>query len=108
MVEISSINTAAGASSSNLQESNPNSAADVRVSDLNDYGYTLYATGPSLAEETRTHVATARAAYWLNRKEQTLRMWACYENGPLRPVRINGRLAWSVAEIRRLLGQEAN
>jgi hypothetical protein len=26
------------------------------------------------------------------------------ENGPLRPMRINGRLAWNVAEIRAVLG----
>lgn len=26
------------------------------------------------------------------------------ENGPLRPIRVHGRLAWPVAEIRRLLG----
>ena len=26
------------------------------------------------------------------------------ENGPLRPIRINGRLAWNVSELRRVLG----
>jgi hypothetical protein len=56
-----------------------------------------------LADETRTHVPTACAAYWLNRSPQTLRAWACFENGPIRPVRINGRLAWSVEAITRLL-----
>lgn len=56
-----------------------------------------------LGVESRTHVETAAAAFYLNRKEQTLRMWACFENGPLRPVRINGRLAWAVADIKRLL-----
>ncbi|WP_426173175.1 hypothetical protein [Massilia sp. TWR1-2-2] len=39
----------------------------------------------------------------MNRKEQTLRKWACYEDGPIRPIRINGRLAWRVADIRNLL-----
>ena len=71
---------------------------------MNVYGHPIIVTGPNLADEVRTHVATPLAAFWLNRKEQTLRMWACYENGPLRPTRINGRLVWSVAEIRRLLG----
>jgi ABC-type transporter Mla subunit MlaD len=56
----------------------------------------------SLASETREHVDTACAAYHLGRKVQTLRKWACYENGPIRPVRIHGRLAWSVTELRRL------
>ena len=65
------------------------------------------ATGPayvSLASETRTAVDTATAAYHLNRKPQTLRGWACLENGPLRPMRVHGRLAWGVAELRRVLG----
>jgi hypothetical protein len=40
----------------------------------------------------------------LGRAPQTLRLWACSEDGPLRPLRINGRLAWPVGELRRLLG----
>jgi hypothetical protein len=32
-----------------------------------------------------------------------LRKWACYEDGPLHPVRVNGRLAWPVADILCLL-----
>lgn len=60
-----------------------------------------------LEQETRMALPTIEAAYQLNRAEQTLRLWACYENGPIRPVRINGRLAWPVAEIRRLLGVRA-
>ena len=58
----------------------------------------------SLADETRTAVDTACAAYHLSRQPQTLRGWACLENGPLRPVRLHGRLAWRVADLRRLLG----
>lgn len=61
----------------------------------------------SLDLETRLTVPTATAAHHLNRKCQTLRMWACLENGPIRPMRICGRLAWPVAEIRKLLNQEA-
>ena len=53
--------------------------------------------------ETRTALNTSEAAHHLNRKNQTLRQWACLENGPIRPVRINGRLAWNVADIRNLL-----
>lgn len=53
--------------------------------------------------ETRSHVDTNTAAGLLGRAPQTLRKWACYEDGPLRPVRINGRLTWAVADIRRLL-----
>ncbi|MBV6324909.1 DNA-binding protein [Duganella sp. HSC-15S17] len=56
--------------------------------------------------EKRTHVGTACAAHWLGRKQQTLRSWACLEDGPIRPIRINGRLAWPVDAIRRLMGVE--
>lgn len=59
---------------------------------------------PPLAQETRPAVDTAAAAFYLSRRPQTLRGWACMENGPIRPIRINGRLAWKVAEIRALLG----
>ena len=59
---------------------------------------------PPLESVTRPTVDTAAAAYYLNRKPQTCRAWACLENGPLRPIRINGRLAWNVAEIRAVLG----
>lgn len=59
---------------------------------------------PPLALETRSAITTPEAAFHLNRAPQTLRLWACKENGPLRPIRVNGRLAWPVAELRRLLG----
>ena len=59
---------------------------------------------PPLELESRPAVDTAAAAHYLNRKPQTLRGWACMENGPLRPIRINGRLAWNVSELRRVLG----
>ena len=56
-----------------------------------------------LEKEIRTHIPTDAAAYYLNRRPQTLRAWACLENGPIRPIRINGRLAWSVVEIKIIL-----
>lgn len=56
-----------------------------------------------LENETRSVIPTEQAAYYLSRKSQTLRAWACLENGPIRPLRINGRLAWSVADILKLL-----
>jgi hypothetical protein len=59
---------------------------------------------PTLESVTRPAVDTASAAYYLNRRPQTLRVWACLESGPLRPVRMHGRLAWSVSELRRVLG----
>ena len=61
---------------------------------------------PPLELVNRPTVDTAAAAHFLNRKPQTLRGWACMENGPLRPVRINGRLAWRVAYLQALLNGE--
>lgn len=56
-----------------------------------------------IEHETRSHVETGCAAFYLCRSQQTLRSWSCLENGPIRPIRINGRLAWAVADIKRLL-----
>ena len=58
----------------------------------------------SLGCETRAAVDTETAAFHLNREPQTLRVWACRENGPIRPLRIHGRLAWPTSDLRRLLG----
>ena len=59
-----------------------------------------------LHQETRTHVITAVMCWHLNRKAQTGRGWASSETFPdgLRPLRVNGRLAWPVAGIRKVLG----
>lgn len=46
---------------------------------------------------------TKEAAAAINRAPQTLRKWACLENGPIRPIRINGRLAWRVSDLQSLL-----
>lgn len=59
---------------------------------------------PPLESINRPTVDTAAAAYYLNRKPQTLRCWAAFQNGVVNPIRINGRLAWHVAELRRVLG----
>lgn len=60
-----------------------------------------------LAQEQRTHVDTNAAAHHLNRRPQTLRGWHCHGDFPtngLRPLVLNGRLAWSVAEIKLAMG----
>ena len=59
---------------------------------------------PPIELETRPVVETAQAAAYLGRRPQTLRKWACRESGPLRPVRVHGRLMWPMRDIRRLLG----
>ena len=55
-----------------------------------------------LEQVTRPNLTTAETAYYLNRRPQTLRGWACLENGPLRPIRIGGLLAWSTATVKEL------
>ena len=57
-----------------------------------------------LDRETRAAVTTECPAHHLSRRPQTMRLWACNESGPIRPIRVNGRLAWPVADIKRLLG----
>lgn len=59
---------------------------------------------PPLEHVTRPTIPTRQAAHYLLRAPQTLRTWACFGNGPIRPIRIGTRLGWPVAEIRRLLG----
>lgn len=61
---------------------------------------------PSLSEETRATLSTPEAAYHLNRKPQTLRRWVWAGNAPIKPIRVHGRLAWPVADIKRLMGVE--
>lgn len=61
-----------------------------------------------LERETRAALPTSEAAFHLNRAQQTLRLWAMRDgSGAIRPLRINGRLAWPVAELRRVLGVAA-
>ena len=66
------------------------------------------ATGPvfpPLHLEARPTVDTAAAAHYLLRQPQTLRGWAMRDGtGPIRCFRINGRLAWPVADLKRVLG----
>lgn len=57
-----------------------------------------------LERETRSAIPTIEAARHLGRAAQTLRLWAAYETGPIRPLRVHGRLAWPVNDLKRLLG----
>jgi hypothetical protein len=65
------------------------------------------ATYPPLREESRETVPNDCAAYHLNLKPKTTRdLWACKGKGPISPVRVNGRVHWRTADLRRLLGME--
>jgi hypothetical protein len=61
-------------------------------------------TLPDLASVTRPGLTTPEAAVYLNRRPQTLRGWACFENGPIRPIRVNKRLIWPTDAVRSLVG----
>jgi hypothetical protein len=60
-----------------------------------------------LALETRAALPTPEAAFHLNRAEQTLRLWAMRDDGPVKCLRVHGRLQWPVADLKRLLGVSA-
>jgi len=55
--------------------------------------------------EQRTHVDTQCATYYLGRKPQTMRVWASVEKGSIQPIKNDGQLSWSIAEIRQLLSK---
>lgn len=64
---------------------------------------------PPLALVTRPNLTTAETAYYLNRRPQTLRGWACLDNFPegLRCKRVGGLLAWPTAQVKALAGVNA-
>ena len=57
-----------------------------------------------LERVTKPNVSTTKAAYYLDRKVDTLQKWARSGTGPIQPMRINNRLAWPVDQLKRVLG----
>lgn len=75
---------------------------------MNPRSQLLFKPGPPPAtivsnQELPAVLPTDEAAAAINRAPQTLRKWACFENGPIRPIRINRRLAWLVSDLQALL-----
>ena len=63
---------------------------------------------PPLALVNKPNLTTAETAYYLNRRPQTLRGWACSTGtGPMMPTRIGGLLAWNTATVKALAGVTA-
>lgn len=56
-----------------------------------------------LENERRVTLPTSDTAAHLGRQAQTLRVWASKGTGPIKSLKINGRLAWRTADLRRLL-----
>lgn len=59
---------------------------------------------PPLTQVTRPNLTTKEVAFYTNMAEQTWREYACYDKGPIRPLRICGRLHWPTEAVRKLLG----
>ena len=50
-------------------------------------------------------LTTKEAAEFLRLKPQTLRRWACYQNGPIQPARVcRGQLRWRGGDLNQLAG----
>jgi hypothetical protein len=62
---------------------------------------------PPLEIVNKPTLTTEEAGYYLSRKPQTLRNWAATETGPIKPIRISGRLAWPTAAVKKLTGVTA-
>ena len=59
-----------------------------------------------MSEEELEIVSTKEAARMLNRKPQTLRLYSHRGDGPLKPIKIHGRLGWKLSQIKQLLRGE--
>lgn len=56
-------------------------------------------------------LTTAQVAAALHRTKQTVRLWACCGNGPLKPVRINGfggPLLWRESDVISVLNGQSD
>jgi hypothetical protein len=80
-----------------------------QVNKLNLFGCHMNSTTkskypfPATCATIRATMTTAEAAAALNRKPTTLTKWAWAGTGPIKPIRIYGRLAWPSDEIAALL-----
>jgi len=62
---------------------------------------------PPLEQQTKPILTTEEAAYYTNRRPQTLRAWHCLQPaGVPRALNLNGRLAWKTNDIRAWLNGE--
>ena len=57
-----------------------------------------------LEEEKRATLSTKETAAHFGLADQTLRTWSCYGNGPIQPIKVQGRLRWPVKKLALILG----
>ncbi|WP_407081639.1 helix-turn-helix domain-containing protein [Methylomonas montana] len=55
----------------------------------------------------RETVTTKEAAAFLNRKVQTLHTWAWSGKGPVKPVKVGGRWAWRIDDLKAAVSGNA-
>lgn len=80
-----------------MQAANPSAAIQAAQQFTGQYA--------PLEQINRPNLKTEEAAFYLNRRPQTLRAWAMRDgSGPIRPRRIGGLLAWPTAEVKALAG----
>lgn len=63
-------------------------------------------TYQSIETVTKPVLTTPEASFYLNRAQQTLRLWAFQKSGPIQPQRIGGRLGWKTSDVKKLCGVE--
>lgn len=64
---------------------------------------TIHTQLDQLIASGRTVVSTFELVQLLEIKSQTAYKWACYENGPIHPIRIGKTLRWRVSDIATLI-----
>lgn len=64
-------------------------------------------TYPPLEQVTKPNLTTAEAAHYMNLRPQTMRLMACRQTGPVRPVRFCSRLHWPTDAVRAIVTEGA-
>ena len=59
---------------------------------------------PPLEEVTKPLLTTDEYCHYSNYKKQTVWLHASTERGPVRPIRVGGRLGWPTKAVKQLLG----
>lgn len=59
---------------------------------------------PPLEAVSKPLLTTGEFCYYTNLAKQTAWLWACKENGKIRPVRIGGKLGWPTKATKELCG----
>ena len=81
------------------EEAADDESRDIECQDFSDATIATLATSYA----GKVTLATAEVAQILGREEQTLRLWASRQTGPIQPKKVGGRLLWLTEDVQRLL-----